>query len=687
MAKLPWRIGWGLPDRGTIHVSHVDRADALSFLLGLLISLGASLLFSVQPIVTGILLPAFGGSASVWIVSLLFFQGALVVGYALSHGLARLFPERRAQVSVLAALAALASVQGLFGPVGALPASESPAAAVLGQLARLVGPQVLLVAAVSPLCQNWMRPESARPFRLYALSNLAALVSLCLYPVLVEPFVDLSDQLQLWRFGFAGLAVLLIVCAVVGVRASTPATALARSSGPELVIWLSLPALGTVTLAAVSDLMATRIAPVPLLWVGPLVLYLLSWVLTFDSNFWYRRAVWAVVLVISAIGVGYVVFATGVSFWLKVAAPLGVLLSSCMICHGELAARRPDPARLTTFYLCLAIGGLLGTAAASLVAPMIFDQHLESQLAIVAVLTVLALTQRGTGRGVGAGLAVIAAVSFTLLESRSSDELIEQARTFYNDHEVHERGDPPTTYLISNGILHGAQRHDLRRFPTTYFSRQSGVGIALDVVTERQRAQVAVIGLGAGTIAAYSDRFDDFVFYEIDPVVERLAREHFTFLDDSAARVRVELGDARLSLEAHAAAGGQQFQLIVVDAFSGDALAPHLVTRDAWALYWQLLSRYGILAINITNLYFDFLPVMRANNIEDRPMYVVRNPASLQSGIYPSRWVLVSDNRALARHPMLERLGEKVDPDGRELLWTDERHSVVPLIRWSLIDR
>lgn len=651
------------------------------------ITVGAGLFFVIQPLIANLLTPLFGGAASVWLVCLLFFQTTLLAGYLYAHLLTR-WVALRPQIIVHGVLTLAAAAATIMLPADPAPRSGiDPGLEVLRLLSITVALPVILLAATSPLVQHWYQFHSQRPYRLYALSNAAAIGVLLAYPFLIEPVSDIDWQFDAWCIGLVIYAATTLVIAAISPSATpspTQPTTMPRISYRERLVWFALPAVGTTLLVSASTVITQEIAPMPLLWILPLATYLLSWVITFDHARWYSPRIFVPLFIIAL---------AGAVAWLwnpdslGMAAILGLftilLFAGCMICHGELARRKPDPIRLTEFYLWLALGGAAGSAAASIGAPLLLKDVYELHIALVLVIAVSCLALPPTWRRVGAGVTVAVALALGSTAWHHASQAVDQHRTFYSRYSIEEV--PPVAdasaarILRSNGVVHGAQLigERQRKVPRAYYGRNSGVGIAIDTV-DHPRRRIGAVGLGVGTIAAYGRPDDEIIFYELDESVESLARLHFTYLEDSAARISVASGDARLTLAAEDRNEARPLDILVIDAFTGDAIPFHLLTREAWALYWRRLKPSGVLAIHISSKFIDLTPVILANNQgSDRSVFLIDNYGNDDIQIYSSNWVLVTRHREVVHS---KRVGEPMGAECRQLTWTDQRHSLTTLL-------
>jgi len=661
------------------------------------IFLSSFLLFLVQPLIARLILPWFGGSAAVWTTCMLFFQTVLLAGYAYAHVLqARVSGRLQALLHTLLLVAAVALLPIQPGEAWKPLGGEEPISHILLVLCASVGLPYFLLASTSPLLQAWyvrLYPQG-NPYRLFAISNLASLAALAAYPFAVEPVFTTREQVLGWSLLFAGFSVL---CAAVAWLTPRDASRRVEASGGQeekspYLMWLGLSATGSALLLAVTNHLTQNVASVPLLWLAPLTLYLLSFIITFEGRGWYRpRWMWPVVLV--ALGVmiwqlvdDYYYYALAV----QLAVFLPGLLVGCFFCHGELYRLRPSAGRLTGFYLTVAAGGAIGGLLVAVAAPLVFNGYYELGAALVALALLAALRFAAVNLVARiASLAVLLGVAAGAVYDGFSDrkDVRAASRSFYGVLRVKEYGEPgdesELRRLVHGTIMHGEQymHEKYRRQPTSYYEPTSGVGVAIESRQDRP-VRVGVIGLGTGTLAAYGRAGDLYRFYEINPDVVRVARSQFTYLADSAAKVEIALGDARLSLEREAP---QRFDVLAVDAFSSDAIPVHLITREALAVYLRHVGAEGIVAFHVSNRYLDLVPVVaRIARENGAHAVLVQDDPDEDEDLKRSRtdWVLVSrDARALQR-PAIVRAGAEPAPDRLDWrTWTDDYSNVVQLLR------
>ncbi len=661
------------------------------------IFLSSFLLFLVQPLIARLILPWFGGSAAVWTTCMLFFQALLLAGYGYAHLLEKNLGRGRLQPIIHTALLAAALATLPISPSEAWKpgGDEEPISRILLLLGASVGLPYLLVASTSPLLQAWFaraRPGE-NPYRLFAISNLASLIALVGYPFVVEPFLAAHEQVRLWSWLFAAFAVLCAVVAwrtprAVGVETAPVAAPVAKR---EIGLWLALSATGSVLLLATTNHLTQNVASIPLLWLAPLTLYLLTFIIAFEGRNWYRpQLVWPFVLAWLA-GMAWLLVDSDYHY--NLALQLGMFLPGlflgCLFCHGELYRLRPEPRQLTKFYLIVSAGGALGGLFVAVAAPLAFDGYYELGIGMTVLALLAAMRFAQLGRfhslaSLGVLMGVAACAAYDAFSYHRDVRVSE--RGFYGVLRVKEYGSPGEQghlrRLVHGTIMHGEQYLERRGFITTYYQETSGIGVAIKSRQERGPIRVGVIGLGTGTIAAYGRPGDVYRFYDIDPRVVQLARQQFSFLGDSPAKVEVALGDARLTLEREPP---QNFDVLAVDAFSSDAIPVHLITREALGVYLKHVKSDGIVAFHVSNRFLDLIPVVARIAKEQGAHAVLVNDdpddedESLRSR---SDWVLVSrDPAALESEPIVEGGGQEAEDQPRWRTWTDDYSNLIQILK------
>lgn len=678
--------------------------------------LGAFLLFQVQPLIGKYILPWFGGGPAVWTTCMLFFQVLLLGGYAYAHlGSQRLTARTQAVLHMGLLLAALACLPIIPNPSWKPVSPDYPTWRILALLTICLGMPYFVLSATGPLMQDWFRRlnPGASPYRLYALSNLGSLLALLSYPFWFEPAFARKTQAVLWSWGMGVFALVCGWCAWRLWRSKLPCPAgpspqrvgRGKPEGPpprHWFFWLSLPACASLLLLAATNKLCQDVAVIPFLWVMPLALYLLSFILCFAGAKWYRRG-WIVLLLWVAYGGVCVALFKGINvpIPLQVAAYAGAMFAGCMACHGELYRLRPSPRHLTAYYLMIAAGGALGGLFVGVLAPLLFQDFLEFELGLCLCLALLALKHLGKRSFVRLGkklwvpdwapvslLLAAMAVILVIHYQRENKGRIASERNFYGVLKVFEydQGNPrkAVRVLSSGNIIHGFQyaHPELAARPTAYYHEGSGVGLAWRLLPEQRPRRVGMVGLGVGTLAAYGRPGDVLRFYEINPDVLYEATTDFSYLSNSPARVEVILGDARLSLEREAP---QEYDLLALDAFSGDAIPTHLLTREALEIYLRHLAPKGVLAVHITNRHVNLAPVLYELAVHFR-LYMTYVPyqatADRPRWQYSAAWMLLTRDKSFLEQAAIQKAARqfptKPGPAG---LWTDDRASLLKLLR------
>jgi hypothetical protein len=708
--------------------------------------INALLLFLVQPMFARLLLPLFGGSPAVWTTCMLFFQSALLAGYAYSHSLVKVRrPSLQALIHVVVIVLPLVTLP-IAVTLGSSPAG-SPIADVLRLSTIAVGAPFFALATSAPLLQRWFAAAHGRqpvdPYFLYAASNVGSFASLILYPTVVEPVFALSTQTRIWGVGYSIAAAVTIVCAVVmwrrapmtaGVAAEQPDGATGVVTSARRVRWIALAFVPSSLMLAVTAYLSTDVAAVPLLWVIPLALYLVTFVITFSMHG--RRIIAAsarafplVLLILTFL----LVSEARPPFAALAGTHLLAFFVIAILCHAALADDRPPTTHLTDFYLCLSVGGALGGVFNSLLAPLLFRSVLEYPFAlaagillltfrpgtrplfggqwwwvrpaIVAALTVISLTWPGADLTVAKiawmllgvaivvcfglsrhprrfGVAVIIILALYVgIGGRGFTNVVHASRTFFGTYRVTNDAEHRSYTLFHGTTIHGQQNVSSDE-PLTYYHRESPIGQVFATRPAGAVKEVGAVGLGIGTLAAYVQPGQRWIFYEIDPEVERIARDdrYFTHLRRCGERCHVVIGDARLSLQQRT----DTHDVIVLDAFSSDAIPIHLLTREAVELYLSRLHPGGILAIHISNNHLNLAPVVagiiRDLGLVGRVQYQP-SPEDLAAGRLGSQWAVVArDDAALGSLADDERWAQ-LRPRG-DRVWTDDFSNLWSAIQW-----
>jgi hypothetical protein len=725
----------------------ISRAPVGKIAYAAAIFASAFLLFQVEPMIAKMILPWFGGVAAVWAVCLVFFQFALLLGYLYAHLLTRRF-SRHAQGFIhagllMASLLALRIVPSAsWKPTG----PYHPALRILLLLCATVGVPFFLLSTTSPLLQAWHAKTHSRaqPYRLYALSNAGSLLALVTYPILIEPWISTSHQALAWS---AAYVVVVLLCATIAlggrgfnpaasdvfrsgvstpeagvpgppssiagigvaeVIASVVAPAITRAPVDLRLLWLALAACSSALLLGVTNHITQNIASVPFLWILPLGLYLLSFILCFDARSWYRRGVFLRLLGIAVGGMAYALSPTfaGLPWKLMIGLFCAGFFVCCMLCHGELERLKPAPQHLTSFYLMVALGGAIGAIFVALIAPEVFSGYYELHVGLgFCAILVFVVHYRdpqsqfyrrhwNPASLVLGGLVVAVIASLFLTAREQSAGTRSMARNFYGVLRVIDDTEPnvpipqaastqpsdrdPRFRKLMNGTIdHGLQflNPARRREPTTYYGRNSGVGIALRAARGERTLRVGAIGLGIGTVATYGRPGDSYTFYEINPLDVSVAKTQFSFLRDSPAKTDVVLGDARLSLERESP---QNFDVLILDAFSGDSIPVHLLTRQAFQLYFRHLKPDGALAVHVSNQYLNLEPVVAAAASRlGKEAVIVNHQVDMAQGVYSSTWIILGSRSGFLGRTAIEKAGEVLPASASaNQLWTDDYSSL-----------
>ncbi len=705
---------------------------------GVTIFLSAFLLFQVQPLMGKYVLPWFGGGPAVWTTCLLFFQVFLLLGYAYAHlGSSILSPRMMAAFHLVLLGASLLLLPiAPSSDVLELGPEDGPTLQILMLLVLTVGPAYFLLSSTGPLIQSWFSSSFAgrSPYRLYALSNVGSLLALISYPFLVEPLLALESQVAVWSGAYIAFAVCSGWSAVrAGLwpgpgsrRAEDGASPDSRQeristtgiselddeppTAATALLWLGLSAMGSAMLLATTNQMCQDVAAVPFLWILPLAIYLLTFILCFGHESRYDRR-WLGLLVGVMVPLALMLMVLGPE------APLVnhlvvyslTLFACCMVCHGELVKTKPHPRHLTLFYLTVAAGGALGGVGVALIAPQAFTGFWEfpSAMAGSAALTLVAwyrarawepyLNRSYWILAPMTGMIFAVVTSLILIAVGTGHEAVMRSRNFYGVLRLTREsyGNPDERLVLTNGrVLHGSQfvEEEKRSWPTAYYGRQSAIGLAMQhhprrlaAQDEQRRLRVGVVGLGAGTIAALAQPGDYIRFYEINPDVLKIARGYFTFLKDTPAAVEVITGDARVQMEAEVALNElQSFDILAVDAFSSEAIPIHLLTRECLDTYWRHLRPEGLLLFHISNESLNLEPVVRGlARQSNRAALYIPNQADTGRGVSTASWMVLTNNRDFLDLAEVQAATKPPpEPQAPPLLWRDDFASLWQVLRF-----
>ena len=752
------------------------------FAYALTIFIGAFLLFQVQPLIGKFILPWFGGGPGVWTTCMLFFQVLLLGGYAYAHFTSRYLKARGQVILHFALLAVSLLLLPITPGENWKPHGDgNPAIQILLLLTVSLGLPYFVLSSTGPLVQQWFSRANrgVSPYRLYALSNAGSLLALISYPFFVETHFTRKAQAAMWAWGFVAYVICSGLCGlrlwrlkatenISPINAEEDSARATQPSIPTRLLWLLLPACASILLLATTNKLCLDVAVIPFLWVLPLAVYLLTFIICFDSPRWYVRFPFTFALIAALGGMCWMLFnGSDVSMHRQVIVYAAGLFVCCMVCHGELYRLKPHPNQLTSFYLMIAAGGALGGFFVAVIAPAMFTDYYELHWGLLLcglLFTVICLRDRESTRskqwawlagvlmlavfaGIDFGLAslakrhleipkstfstvrvmmwsllalitaswflrgkfrtfrawrflaclwlslgVLALAAALHLQAHNADkQAIVRSRNFYGTLKVCEysKNDPLSHYLLlqHGRITHGLQFVDPSQagMPTTYYTRESGVGLALRSFPEGSR-RIGLVGLGTGTAAAYGRAGDYLRIYEINPAVQRLATERFTYLSNCAAKVEIALGDARLSLETEPS---QRFDVLALDAFSSDAIPVHLLTREAFELYARHMKTNGIIAVHISNHYLNLDPVVR--NVAEHFHYRLasishdggdEDDEDSEWWDYASTWILLTHDADMLSTPAIHAAASATETNAVTIpLWTDDFASVFQILQ------
>jgi hypothetical protein len=711
------------------------------------IFLGAFLLFLVQPMMAQFILPWFGGSSLVWTTCMLFFQSGLVLGYAYAHQVTqRISPFNQWLLHLIVLSAAI-----LFLPIR--PGMDwkpldglNPTWRVLALLTATIGVPYVVLSTTGPLIQRWqsLSHPGRSPYRLFALSNLGSLLALVGFPFVIESYLTLEQQSWYWSGGLLVYALLVGVCGYRFQRLADPerlaATAAATNSlrddsqavdqrQPRLgrwvsVLWFVLPMLASVQLLATTNFLTQEVGAHPFLWILPLALYLISFIVCFESERLYVRPLFLLTLCGSAIYACYV-YDQGLheTFRAQVFGYSSVLFSAAMICHGELARLKPEPARLTAFYLWISLGGAAGGLLVALIAPYVFSDYYEFHLSLILIVIFtlpLVLVDgvrhyfqqpRPVWKVVGAWLSVLAGVvtiagvaltAVQMVRENTDSSVVGQYR---NEYGVLKVRDSFGKRVLSHGkTMHGYQIADpeWQQRPTSYYNPESGLGVVMRFLQGELSGgpgtlgaptpqtspplAIAVIGLGTGTAVTWGRDVDTVRFFEIDPKVVAVAKTHFSYLSKAKAKNDIVLGDARVQLERENERGEPLYDVLIADAFSSDSIPKHLLTTEALQVFLQRIKPDGFLVIHVSNRFIQLAPLLerQAQDLGVASILISFNQRDDEPEAYyrgSSSWVVLTQNEIFQVHPVVESARSNFPKQETDVRWTDDFSPLLPLIR------
>lgn len=683
------------------------------------IFLSAFLLFQIQPIVARFILPSFGGASNVWTICLVFFQVFLLIGYLYAYLLDRWLPPVK-QALVHSALVAVAIV--VFLPIDFNIASDidqhAPHKGIVMLLLASVGLPYALISSSGPLFQSWFRSRypNKNTYRLYALSNVGSLLGLLSYPFLIEPMLTLGNQSLLWSIGF-GIYFLWTLTCFWSLRQVNPVEAQPdvpdsrpALSAKNIVSWIFLAGIATTLLLATTNKITMDVASIPFLWVLPLSLYLITFIISFDKPKWYDRSIFIPLLLAACLlGLLMLQIELTLSIYVQVGSYLVIMFIGCMVCHGELYRLRPNPLLLTRYYLFISFGGAVGGIFVALVAPLIFNDYFELHLSWVALLIVATLCvfpisyfrNNRFNTAVQVSWIVCAMVYSVLLFNVAKNlrfDVVYQVRGFYgvlkvSDTQLYEKHATGADRYLT--LAHGSTQHGRLYFddetplflPTAYYTDNSGVGMA--IASHSKAAQegldVGVVGMGVATISALCKQCKSISFYEIDPNILAVERDWFSNLEtlrEHGVESNVYLGDGRQLLESQIANGlDKQYDVLAIDAFSSDSIPVHLLTMEAFEIYTQQLRPNGVLAVHVSNRHLDLVNVVSslASDSGYQAVYVNNKETHNELDV-PSKWVLISNDKDfIASFDLSKDNIEALNITG--FAWTDQYSNLFSVLR------
>lgn len=680
------------------------------------IFLSAFLLFQVQPMIAKFILPWFGGSSAVWSTCLLFFQTGLLIGYGYSHLISRIFGLRN-QVKVHLVLLVLSFISIPIIPHEWMKpdANQNPVFGILKLLSLTVGFPYIMVSTTGPLLQSWFSISNPKksPYQLYALSNLGSLIGLITYPILIEPFENLKTQLWTWSLGYI---LFILLCGLTAktiwnlktIKFTQSKNKSLSVSGTIKSLWLLLAFMGTVTLLSITNKLTQDITVVPFLWIVPLTLYLITFIIAFGYPKWYNRKVFIPAMLFSIAflfryQIQSVVYGTTTPLDTTIFIYCLTIFLICMVLHGELSRLKPDQVNLTLYYFMISAGGVLGGIFINLIVPFIFNGFWELYCAIAGTILITAfVVYKSIDTIKKRSIRLLFSIStFTILAgviivfqkeyTAFNDDVIDSSRNFYGLLKVSESNKGTINWqrmLIHGDVSHGIELMDsaYQNLPISYYGPESGIGLALSAFPSRSDSnyngmRVGMIGLGTATIAAYGTDKDLYKYYEINSQVEVLARKYFKFISNFKGKTEIINGDGRISLERELKeTGSNQYDVLAVDAFSGDVIPTHLVTREAMELYLKHIKSDGIIAFHITNKYLNLIPVMNGlSQFFGKHMNVFYQKGNI-SGPVDAIWVLFTENKKFLNNPLVQKQILPFDANQKEVIfWTDDYSSIWPI--------
>jgi spermidine synthase len=693
------------------------------FIYASTIAVSAFLLFLIQPIIAKQILPWFGGSAAVWTTCMVFFQLVLLAGYFYSDlVINKLKPKAQALLHGTLVVVSLALLPITANPSFKPSDADNPIGKILLLLLVTIGMPYFLLSTTGPLVQAWFSratqtdaavagDQSKKVYRLYALSNVASMLALLAYPPFIEPNSNVLQQSMGWSLGYGLFVALVIACAWQSSKIPVATQSVNRQNAnavevmvkPSIALqslWLTLAALGSLLLLSITTHITQNVASIPFLWVVPLAIYLVTFILCFDGNGWYWRRAYTVLACLFAVAmIAGLTYRPTDSFGLEKgllhlehALPLYVLglFVLCMFCHGELVTRKPHTQYLTRFYLMVSLGGAVGGLLGGIAAPLLFNYYWEFPIALFAVAALAIIVAPSLLKWLAVAATVASAFLYSTYYHSIRDDTLELSRNFYGTLRVKATApdsEQQARWRLMHGVItHGEQFRapQWRNLATSYYGESSGIGQAImglrgDDTTKQDPQKIGLIGLGVGTLASYGRAGDTYRIYELNPQVLTLAQKKFTYLSSSPAKIETPLGDARLVLERE---NDQQFDVLAIDAFSSDSIPVHLITREAIKLYKRHMKPNGVIAFHISNRYLDLTGVTKqlANDVGMQAVLVTDDPGE-DSYLYRSDWILITNNTAFTKALMDKKLATAVTLKKNLTPWTDSFNNLFEVLK------
>jgi len=639
------------------------------------------------------LLPRFGGGASVWSASLFFYQTVLLLGYFYAHFLSRYSLKKQMVIHIsLVVLASLISLNKFH-----VNLNLAPNWSVMANLLNQIGLVFMLLSATSVLMQRWYieHGKNTVPYHWYSVSNLGSLLALMSYPIIFEVFFSLSQQKHYWQIGLLIYCILLICLAYKLLSKSSTENCSALPRVQTMVkkpnmLWIILSATSSIMLIATTQMISTNIPPMPLVWVVPLAIYLGSFSYAFANKNNYNRSVWVYAFIFSAFA-GLIMYFLGSQFnaITQIIIYSFILLSGCMICHGELRQLAPQGTLLTHFYLYIALGGALGSLFTTLLAPLLFEQITEYIVGLAVLLILIGYIHLAKLKKINTLLISATALwcgCYLVLYFSFNQYNIASQRNFYGYLTVKDINTPELAQrrLIDGTTVHGSQPLPGQNVvASSYYNQHTGVAKSLAILKSQEKLNMGVVGLGAGVLASLADKHDSVHFYELNPAVYTMANTYFDYLKNSPAKINVTIGDGRVALANELKSNAPLMNALVIDAFSSDVIPAHLLTQEAFELYWQRLSKNGILIIHISNNHIDLLPVIQAHSAYfDKALIKFKHSANKLTAL-GSEWVVLTSNQLFLDAIEISELSPiKSYPSTQLVHWTDQKNSSLPLIKF-----